>query len=129
LRRILKEIREHGADAIVIGSGNPDQAKDFQRTTGLDAPVFCDPDLKSYAGAGMKRGVGTFLKVATVTNAVRAFTSGFRQGRTQGDALQQGGVLVVAKGGALVYQHADEVGGEGLPLEEILAAVKRAKAG
>ena len=42
-------------------------------------------------------------------NAVRAFGSGNRQGRTQGDPWQQGGVLVVSPlrdGGRVLLQHA-----------------------
>ena len=54
---------------------------------------------------------------------VKAFTEGHRQGRTQGDAWQQGGVLVVGKTGDVKWQHASDLPGDNASAQQILAAL------
>ena len=54
-----------------------------------------DPRRRTYRHLGFKRGPGsTLLSLATMKHALRAWRKGFRQGATQGDPWQQGGVLV-----------------------------------
>jgi len=55
--------------------------------------------------------------------AARALTNGIRQGRTQGDQWQQGGVLVVAKTGEVRWQHASDRPGDNARAAEIVAAL------
>jgi hypothetical protein len=44
----------------------------------------------------------------------------------QGDALQQGGVLVIAPDGTLVFRFASRVSGDHPEVERVLSAVKEA---
>jgi hypothetical protein len=56
--------------------------------------------------------------------AAKAFTHGQRQGRTQGDTWQQGGVLVVAPSGDVKYQHVSKRPGDNATNAQILAALR-----
>src|SRR5688572_7145016 len=95
LRQRLPEMRAHGAQIVVVGSGRPEQAKNFLEVTGVEAKVFCDRDLESYRRAGLKRGLLRTLNPLAGVRALRAMAKGFRQTKTQGDPFQQGGVAVI----------------------------------
>lgn len=111
-----------------VGSGNPDQAKYFRERVGIDATVLCNPDLAAYQAAGMKRGVLRTFGPRAVWNVLGSVARGYKPKRIQGDALQQGGVLVVSRTGEVLFHFADEVMGTKWPLDEVLAQVKRSTA-
>jgi hypothetical protein len=60
---------------------------------------------------------------------LRATKAGFRQGKTQGDPWQQGGVLVVRRGGALEWGYASATAGDHPPLDAVFEAATRAAQG
>lgn len=66
-------------------------------------------------------GMGTTLKAG-----VRAMKGDLRQGKTQGDAFQIGGVLVVGPGGAVLFKHADKTAGDHAAIDNILASLPAA---
>ena len=123
LHRERERIARAGAALHVIGNGPPMFMAGFRETTGYDGPLYTDPSLAVYRALELRRGALTILSARAAVNAVRALRGGFRQGRTQGDATQQGGVLVVAKGGTIRYRHADRVAGDHAPLSAVLAAL------
>lgn len=88
-------------------------------------PVWTDEPRKSYRLLEFKRGVGGILSLGAVKNAVRAFSSGFRQKKVQGDAMQLGGVLVVQPGGEIAYRQASESAGDHPPPDEVIAVLRR----
>lgn len=124
LRPHLDELRAAGAELYVIGNGAPMFIEGFRETTGFTGAVYTDPSLAVYRAAELRRGVGTMLSPAAAGRTIRALARGFRQGRTQGDATQQGGVLVVAPDGAVRYQHISASPGDNAPPEAILAALR-----
>jgi hypothetical protein len=126
LRRIDEGLREAGAEPVVIGSGTPEQARHFREETGLRASVLCDPARRSYALARMKRGLLRSVGPRSALYAVGSLLRGHLPGRTQGDATQQGGALVVTREGRVVYAHQNEVAGEPLRAEDLLAAARAA---
>ena len=91
----------------VIGNGWPAMAKGFAARARLPESVtlLTDPSRQSYLAAGLKRGVLMTLGPRGWLAAVRTWKKGFRQGRTAGDPWQQGGALVIAKGGEVLYRH------------------------
>src|SRR6187397_2846565 len=93
LRGVEGRIREKGATVTFIGNGSVAMANAFKEDFHVTSPLYTDPSLEVYALAGMKRGMGSLWKAAK--NAPRALKAGHLQGLTKGDALQQGGVLVV----------------------------------
>ena len=91
----------------MIGNGWPAMAKAFAEKTGFPASVqlLTDPGRETYRLAGFKRSAWLTLGPQGWIPAARALIRGFRQGRTAGDPWQQGGALVVAPGGKVVYRH------------------------
>lgn len=123
LHRVRERIEDAGATLHVIGNGPPMFMAGFRETTGYDGALYTDPSLAVYRALELRRGARTVLSARAAWNAVRALRGGFRQGRIQGDATQQGGVLVVGTDGAIRYRHADRVAGDHAPLAAVLAAL------
>ena len=107
MRPHVDEMLKHGARLVVIGNGWPAMAKSFAAHSGLPQSVtlLTDPSRQSYLAAGFKRGVLMTLGPRGWLAAVRTWKKGFRQGRTAGDPWQQGGALVIAKSGKVLYRH------------------------
>lgn len=120
------ELKQLGVTLAFIGSGTPAMAEDFKASLGLDAPVFTDPARRTYAQLGFRRGVLSTLSPSVLASAFRAWRAGFRQQKTQGDPVQQGGVLVLRQGGQAEYAFASEAAGHHPPVDEVLAAARRA---
>ena len=112
-----------GADLHVIGNGSPSFIAGFREQTLFDGPVYTDPSLEVYKAAELKRSMARTLDPRGWLKGVKAFTEGHRQGRTQGDAWQQGGVLVVAPSGDVRWQHASDLPGDNATAQQILAAL------
>ena len=124
LHRERETIRERGAELVMIGNGNRHFAKAFADEFGITAPLYVDTKRDSYRALGMKRGFrATLGSLASLRNTWRAWRAGFRQGLTRGDAWQLGGVLVVARGGEVLYQHLSAAAGDKADVPEVLAAL------
>jgi hypothetical protein len=126
LRDALDEIRAAGAELVVVGNGRPEHARDFREAQGVRFPLLVDPDLASYAAAGLRRGVLSTIGPRSLGHALRALRGGARQGVTRGDPWQLGGVLVIRPPGAVVYRHASREAGDHPPVHEILRALRAA---
>ena len=96
-------------------------AADFARTHAGSFPVLSDVKKRAYAAAGMKRSPWAMLHPRLLANAWRALRRGFRQGRVQGDAFQQGGVLVFGSDGSVLHRAIDAATGDALDLGAIVA--------
>ena len=126
LHRELSTIRERGAELVMIGNGNRHFAAAFATQFGITSPLYVDPKRDSYRALGMKRGLfATLGSLASFGSVRRAMRAGFRQGLTRGDAWQLGGVLVVARGGEILYRHLSEAAGDKAPVADVLAALAR----
>lgn len=126
MRDAKPEIEAKGGKLVVIGNGLPMHAAAFSEDKGLEGAVFTDPDRNLYRALGMTRGVGATFSASSLKNGLRAIKGGFRQAKTQGDPWQQGGTLVVAPDGRLLYEHISEAAGDHAPIEDVLAALDRA---
>jgi hypothetical protein len=130
VHRARDAFHARGAEVFVIGNGAPHFARAFREDLGLAVPLYTDPTLATYRALRFRRGVGaTLLSGKTWAHAARAMRGGFRQGLTQGDAWQLGGVVVVRPDGAIAYRHASGEAGDHPPLEALLAAAGPAPAG
>ena len=96
-------------------------AADFVEQFQVPFPVYTDPQRASYRVAGMKREFGLGLK--TLRRARRAARAGVRQGATKGDPFQQGGVLVVAPSGEVLWRFVSDGAGDHPTIAEVLAAL------
>lgn len=125
LQRHAAAIRATGAEIHVIGSGTPNFIEGFREETRWEGPVYSDPTLAAYQAAELKRGVAATLDPRSLGRALSAFRGGQRQGRTQGDQWQQGGVVVIGAGGSRVHwQHASSRPGDNATGEQILAVLR-----
>lgn len=124
LHRRIDQIHAAGAELIVIGNGSPSFMAGFRETTGYDGALFTDPSLEVYKAAGLKRGVTKVFNPRAGLAALGALKGGFRQGRTQGDALQQGGTLVVSSRGDVLWAHVDRFAGDHTDPDEIVRAIR-----
>ena len=79
----------------------------------------------TYAHLGMKHSVFSTLGPSVWAHGLRAWRAGFRQQRTQGDPFQQGGVLVVRRGGELEYSSVSEEAGDHPPLDLVMSSARR----
>ena len=126
LKSVLPEIEALGAQAVVVGCGTALMAEDFVENFGIDLPVYTDPSREVFRLAGMKRKIG--LGFATIVGAIRAAKTGARQGKTQGDPWQQGGVLVLGKDGTLLHRTVDNTAGDAIDFGAVVEALGGVKA-
>ncbi|MGE5186039.1 MAG: AhpC/TSA family protein, partial [Acidobacteriota bacterium] len=85
--------------------------------------VFTDPSLEIYKAAQLERGFWKTVNLGGAIASVGAMKRGFRQGKTQGDATQQGGVLVVGKDGSVVLHHISRYPGDNAKPADIVHAL------
>jgi len=126
LQRAQSEIEAAGADLVVVGNGSPSFIAGFRERTGFAGTVYTDPERNAHRALKLKRSVRSTIGLRTMAKAMKAYRAGNRQKSTQGDGFQQGGVFVVAAGGALVYEQRSEYAGDQPPVEEIIEAAREA---
>ena len=123
LRGPHEEIRARGAELVAIGNGSPAEAAAFQREFDVPFPLYTDPDRKAYAAADLTSSALASLRPSLALNGIRALGQGHRQGRVQGSALQQGGALVIDRGGKVLYRFASRTGGDHPDPKDLVAAL------
>jgi len=111
------EFDRAGFDVVAIGNGRPAHAAEFIDRFQPPFPIYTDPSRRSYAAAGLHKR--HWLSLPTLKHAVRAYRAGHRLTGVQGDANQQGGVLVVDAAGRALLYHADKVSGDTLDPVEV----------
>ena len=116
-------IAANGAEVHVIGNGSPSFIAGFRDQTGWPGAIYTDPSLAAYRAAELVRSVGATLDPRSLGKAARALMRGARQGRTQGDQWQQGGVVVVDTSGTVRWRHASSRPGDNASGAQILAAL------
>lgn len=124
LHRDVDRLHVAGVSLHVIGNGAPMFIAGFRETTGYDGPIYTDPSLAVFQAAELKSGLRTVLTVSALSRTIGAFRRGFRQGRTRGSALQQGGVLVVGTDGTVLWQHVSDGPGDNASVADIVAALR-----
>jgi hypothetical protein len=105
-----------------VGNGQVEWAKSFASDFGIHFELYTDPTRESFRRAGLKRTLG--FRPKTISAAARAMRAGHWQGRTRGDPLQQGGVVVVSRDGQVLFQHVDSGPGEQVTPENVLARLR-----
>jgi hypothetical protein len=112
LRDDIPRIRAAGAELVVIGNGSPEQARWFVEDTGIESPVFTEPDLVLFRELGLRRGLAAVLDPRIFARAWRALRRGFRQNGVKGDPTQLGGVFVIRRGGSILYEYRSRFAGD-----------------
>jgi hypothetical protein len=127
LRPHVDALRSQGTVAV-IGSGTPAMAKAFAERMGLPADllVLTDPKREAYTLLGFTRSVRSTFSLRALFNHLRARRKGFRQGRLAGDPWQQGGTIIVAPSGNLLFEHRSKEPGDHAAPERLVAALRSA---
>jgi hypothetical protein len=129
LRPHADEFAKAGGKLALVGNGWPAMAKSWAEHVGFQPSVamLTDPTRKAYDLAGMKRStVLTLFNPLSLARWGLAFLRGFRQGRTAGDAWQQGGALVVQPGGKICWRYVSLGPGDHPSPARLLAALRQA---
>lgn len=122
------ELHGLGVNVVFVGNGEPRYIDGFVERHGIVpelVEVLTDPSRAAFSAAGLERGFWRTFGPRAGLNALRARLMGNRQGSVEGDNLQQGGVLVIDRGGTLVYAHADESLGDHADTTDVVDAVMR----
>lgn len=85
--------------------------------------LFTDPSLRSFQRFGLKRKLGIGPKA--IFKYLKVLASGHRQGWTQGDPLQQGGVVIVDQSLNAVWTHINDGPGDHVDLDELVSNVSK----
>ena len=94
-----------------------------EKLAGEPVTILTDPSLKAFELAHLERSVLATVGPSAVRAAWRARKAGYRQVAIEGDKLQQGGMLLVDKSGALAFYHRnDNLGDHADPAEVVAAA-------
>ncbi len=123
LRRRIDDLHAAGCEVFVIGNGTPSFIEGFRAETGWRGAIYVDPSLAVYKAAGLQRGVLSTFNLSAAWRSVGTLRRGVKQGRTQGDPWQQGGVLVVSPAGEIRWSHASDGPGDNASADDILRAI------
>ena len=122
----LTELRAAGAKTVLVGNGPPEVIAGFVERHGLgDKPVevVTDPTLATFRAAGLARSAWATFGPRAIADYVRARGGGHVPGKTAGDALQQGGALVVDAGGEVAFHHVARSLGDHADVSDLVDAV------
>ena len=100
------------ARVVLVGNGKNHHIQGFRDKSGFDGPIYVDPDLKLYSRMSLIRGVTKAFNMSSLLRGIAVTAAGFRQTRVRGDAWQQGGVFVIAKGGEVVWRYRSKFAGD-----------------
>ncbi|HEY1549754.1 MAG TPA: peroxiredoxin-like family protein [Kofleriaceae bacterium] len=118
LRPRLAELAQLGVEAIVVGNGTPDQLAGFVDREAIAA--FTDPSLAAYRAAELVRSRWSTYGPRALVQLAGAMLRGFANGRAQGDPIQQGGTLYIARGGELCFYSRAEATGDHASLGDVV---------
>lgn len=120
----MDELHGLGAELVFIGNGAAFFARAFRDEFHVTVPLLVDEARASYTALGFRRDVASSLNPKMLLHAKRAMAAGFSQKAVHGDARQQGGVLVVDRGGGVVYAYVSDTAGDHPDPAEVVAALR-----
>lgn len=86
--------------------------------------ILTDPELLSYKALKFRKGIGTLVGMKSVTAAIKSVGSGFMGASIQGDALQQGGAVIVGPGAKVHHFCKNTEAGDKPSIEEMLKSCR-----
>jgi hypothetical protein len=125
LEKARDDFESSGLGRALIGNGPIDRIGGFRKATGWSGPLYTDPDKSVYNALDFKHGMGGMMGLKSVTSLVGSLFSGHGSTAIQGDALQQGGVLVAGPGDEVHFFYRNKEAGDYPATADILAAGKK----
>jgi len=127
LRAQETAFRDAGARLAAIGLGDRTYARAFREESGIGFPLLVDEAREAYRAAGLqKASLWHLLRADNFAARRRARASGHRQHKLGKDPFQLGGSFVFGPGHVDLYAHVSRTFGDSAPVEDLLAAVRRA---
>ena len=120
---IKGKLEEASISLVVIGSGSIEGAKHFIEKLHFNGEMYVNQDLSVYRAFRLERGFIKTLGLSALLKGVEVMRKGFRQGRTDGDRWQQGGVFVMGPGDQMIFQHRNRFAGDHVDLDAVIKAV------
>ena len=107
-----------------IGTGGRNYAKAFIEDERVPFPVLLDEDgtAAEIVGTG-SIGATTLVKPSQIAAGMRSFTGGHRQKKAGRRPLQLGATVVIAPGGAILYEDREDFAGDHADIDEVIAAL------
>ena len=113
---------------MAIGTGDVRYAKAFVAEEEIGFPVLVDDDAAAAHAAHVpKASILTLAGPRTWAGSREARRDGFRVRRTGKRVTQLGATFVIGPGSRVHYSYLDEHSSDHAPLEEVLAALPRAR--
>lgn len=107
---------------MVIGSGAPEHLPEVRQATGYRGTLLSDGSRKSFEVLGLKRGLGGLIGLGPLRKGLAALRAGHRPGALQGDALQQGGAVIIRPDSTVIYIYRSSEAGEHPSVDTLLEA-------
>jgi len=120
---IKGRLNEAGIPMVAIGSGSPEGAGHFIKKLDFTGELYVNQDLSAYRAFKLERGFWKTLGPSALLRGIEVMRKGFRQGRTDGDRWQQGGVFVMGPGDKILFQHRNRFAGDHADLDAVLKVV------
>lgn len=118
------QVRELGGQIVVVGNGAVEFLDDFAGSYPDTMVFLTDPEKQAYRALSLRRGMGGMKAFGMVSSGFRAFRAGHRQTKVQGDAMQLGGVFVVAQGGEVAFEQRSKTAGDHASMESVLDVLR-----
>ena len=117
---------EARANVAAVGLGDRAYAKAFRDETGIRFPLLVDEARAAYQAAGLRHAsILHLLRTGNFRARRAAREAGFRQHRLGANPLQLGGSFVFGPGDVDRLAHVSQTFGDTLPVDALLAAVRR----
>ncbi|MDX1382795.1 MAG: peroxiredoxin-like family protein [Thermoanaerobaculia bacterium] len=124
MRERIPELEAAGARPVLIGNGTPDQAKGYREDLGGAIELLVDPQLVGYKAMQLERSLLAAYNPKSFLQAFQLHRLGFRQGPTEGDALQLGGVFVIDPQHRVVWSYRARDPSDFPALDDLVAAAR-----
>ena len=98
---------------------------DRQALAGFRVEVTTDPRLGVYEAMGLRRSMWATIGPRALVDLARAMAAGHPHRPVEGDATQQGGVLLVDAQGVVRLLHANRSIGDHAPTSDLVEAALR----
>lgn len=124
----LEELHELGVRTVLVGSGDPhiiDRVVERFALSGKKVEIVTDPGLAAFKAAGLRRSFWATYGPLAIWDMIRAIGHGHFSHLGEGDALQQGGALLIDADGKLAWCHKSISRGGHAPSVEIVEAAMR----
>lgn len=126
MRTVTQRIVDHGADLVLVGSGDVQEAEEFLRENEAEGlRLLVDPELKGYRAAALRRSLLAPYSPRGWWEAFKLFLRGFRPGKVAGDAYQLGGLFVISPEERVEFAHRADSISDRLPLGDVILTLER----